>query len=93
MLNTEKITQELTIDQAIAPIVENRINFRQQRMLLHRMFTLSVSNAPDDETDNFTANQLTPFYLSLCETLENLDTIGDVHVSNVMSSMNNMISQ
>jgi hypothetical protein len=57
------------------------------------MFTLSVSNAPDDETDNFTANQLTPFYLSLCETLENLDAIGDVHVINVMSSMNNMIRQ
>ena len=39
------------------------------------MFTSSVCNAPDNETDNFTAKEITPFYLALCETLENLDRL------------------
>lgn len=90
MQNTRENAQELTIDQAIAPIVENRINFKQQRMLLHRMFTTAVSNAPDNESENFTANQLSPFYLSLCELLENLDSIGEIHTNNILHCMDNL---
>ncbi len=88
MQNTEK--NELTIEQAIQPVVECKINFRNQRMLLHEMFTLSVANAPDDETDNFTAKRLSPLYLALCETLENLDAISEIHTHNILFCMDNL---
>lgn len=87
MRNQEKNTPVITIDEAIAPIVANCINFRDQRMLLHEMFTATVANAPDNETDNFTARRLSPFYLALVETLENLDSIPDIHTENILSCM------
>lgn len=87
MQNQEKNTQVLTIDQAIAPIVQLGINFREQRKLFHQMFTISVANAPDDELDNWTAKQLSPFYLAMCELLENLDDVDDVHADNILSCM------
>lgn len=92
MLNPEKNT-ELTLEQAIVPIVRCHINFRDQRKLLHQMFVLSVANAPDDELDNWTARQLSPFYLAMCELLENLDTIGDVHTDNILNCMYNNLKK
>jgi hypothetical protein len=92
MQNQEKNT-ELTLEQAIAPVVQCHINFRNQRMLLHQMFTLSVANAPDNESDNFTAKMLTPFYLAMCELLENLDTIGEVHTDNILFCMDNILKK
>jgi hypothetical protein len=89
MRNPEN-TAELTLEQAIAPVVQCHINFRNQRMLLHQMFVLSVANAPDNETDNFTANQLSPFYLAMCELLENLDSIHEVHADNIVFCMDNL---
>ena len=62
-----------SVEKAIEPL--SLIAFSSQRMLLHKMFTLAVCAAPDDELDNFTARELTPFYLALCETLENLEKL------------------
>ena len=76
--------QKITLDQAIQPIVECKINFSNQRMLLNEMFAIAVSNAPDDETDNWTARRITPFYLALCQLLENIERIEDVHSANVL---------
>ena len=81
---------ELTLEQAILPVVDCRINFRNQRMLLHEMFTSTVANAPDDETENWTAKRITPFYLALCQLLENLDDIDQVHSDNIMMCMDNI---
>ncbi|MBC5840741.1 hypothetical protein H8R23_04930 [Flavobacterium sp. F-380] len=44
-------------------------------MALHRMFTLAVANAPENETDNYTAKTLSPAYLALCELLKNVREI------------------
>ncbi|MBC5835826.1 hypothetical protein G6N05_05450 [Flavobacterium sp. F372] len=87
MTSTEKKENPLTLDQAIKPIVECGVNFRNQRMLLHEMFTSSVANAPDDEIENFTAKRLTPVYLALCNLLENLDSIEEIHSDNIQSCM------
>jgi hypothetical protein len=78
--------QKITLDQAIQPIVECKINFSNQRMLLHEMFAIAVSNAPDDELDNWTAKRITPFYLALCQLLENIDSIEDAHSTNILFS-------
>jgi len=83
------LNKEITLDQAIQPIVECKINFSNQRMLLNEMFASTVSNAPDDECDNWTAKRITPFYLAMCQLLENLDTIGEVHTDNINFSMGN----
>ena len=63
----------LSLEEAIEPM--RSISFSVQRKLLHKMFTLAVCAAPDDEIDNFTAKELSPFYLALCETLENLEKL------------------
>lgn len=87
MQNTEKNTPEITIEDAINPLVVVGINFRDQRMLLHEMFANTVASAPDDETDNFTAKKLTPFYLALCQLLENIDSIDEIHSDNIVNCM------
>ena len=79
--------EKITLDQAIQPIVECKINFSNQRMLLNEMFAIAVSNAPDDELDNWTAKRITPFYLALCQLLENLDGIDQVHADNIIMCM------
>lgn len=61
------------LKEAVKPLLENKIALSDQRMLLHEMFVTCVCNAPDDEIDNFTANRLSNFYLSLIQTLENLE--------------------
>lgn len=88
MQNNEKNKKkEPTIDEAVKPLVQLGLTFKEQRMLLHEMFTTTVANAPDDEIENFTANRLKDFYLALCETLENLNLIGDIHADNIIFSM------
>jgi hypothetical protein len=64
-----------TVEEAIEPLIRSSISFSDQRMLLHEMFTQTVCNAPDDEIDNFTAKKVTPFYLALLQTLENLEKL------------------
>jgi hypothetical protein len=87
MHSTEKKENPQNVETAILPIVECGVNFRNQRMLLHEMFTSSVANAPNDEIENFTAKRLTPFYLAMCSLLENLDSIDDIHSQNIQSCM------
>lgn len=80
MQNQEKnpVSLEQQLFEAVTPVVNFPVPFNKQRMLLHEMFTSAVANAPDDEIDNYTAKKLGPFYLSLCEFLENIEKIGDV---------------
>lgn len=87
MHSTEKKEPPLSLDQAVLPIIECGVNFRNQRMLLHEMFTSTVANAPDDEIENFTAKRLTPFYLAMLNLLENLDSIDEIHAANIQSCM------
>jgi hypothetical protein len=53
------------MNQAITPLVE--LSLQEQRMALHEMFALAMSNIPENETDNFTAKKLAPAYLALCQ--------------------------
>lgn len=55
-----------------APLTESGVKLSDHRLILHEMFAATVSNAPDDETDNFTAKRVTPVYLALCNVLENV---------------------
>lgn len=80
----------LTLEQALEPIVKLQLNFREQRMLLHEMFTSTVANAPEDEMENYTANRLKDFYLALCLTFENLDSIDEIHHENIMFCMDRL---
>jgi hypothetical protein len=56
----------MKLTQAITPIVESQLSLQEQRMALHEMFALAMSNIPENETDNFTA-KLAPAYLALCQ--------------------------
>ncbi|MBC7847268.1 MAG: hypothetical protein H7Y10_12325 [Flavobacterium sp.] len=56
----------------VRPLIECESSLKEHKMALHEMFALAVTNAPDNETDNFTARKLKPTYLALCEFLENL---------------------
>ena len=67
------------VEEAIEPLLSSSISLSNQRLLVHQMFTQCVCNAPDDEIDNFTAKKLTPFYLALLETLENLEQLNIKH--------------
>jgi len=60
------------LSRIIAPVMECESSLREQRMALHEMFALAVTNIPDGEIENFTARKLKPTYLALCELLENL---------------------
>lgn len=92
MRNQEK-KSELTLEQAIAPIIECQLSFSEQRMLVNEMFTVTVENAPDDETDNFTARKLKHFYLSLLQTLENISSITQCRTDNSLFLMDNVIPE
>lgn len=83
--------RKLTIEEAIEPIVRRGIAFSEQRLLLNTMFATTVANAPDDESDNFTARRLQPFYLALSELLENLENIEDVNEGNQLCLMDKII--
>lgn len=63
------------LNRIIAPMIECESSPREQRMALHEMFALAITNIPDDETDNFTSKKLKPTYLALCQLLENIQEI------------------
>jgi hypothetical protein len=60
------------LNRIIAPMIECECSLREHRMALHEMYALAVANAPENETDNFTAKKLAPTYLALCNLLENI---------------------
>ena len=68
-----------SVEEAIEPLVSSSISLSDQRMFLTEMYTQTVINAPEDEIDNFTAKKLTPFYLALLQTLENLEKLNLKH--------------
>jgi hypothetical protein len=63
------------LNNVISPVLGNEISLREQKLALHKMFALAVANAPENETENFTAKQLMPTYLGLCELLENIQEL------------------
>lgn len=58
--------------RAIRPLEESGISLRESRLIMHEMFAATVSNAPGNEIDNYTAKRITPVYLALCKMLENV---------------------
>lgn len=56
----------------IAPLTESDLKLSDHRIVLNEMFAATVSNAPDDETDNFTAKRVTPVFMALSKLLENI---------------------
>jgi len=58
--------------ETLAPVLESNLSLSEFSMGLHEMYAAAVSNAPEDELENFTAKRLTPVYLSLCQLLENI---------------------
>jgi hypothetical protein len=89
MQNTEENTV-FTAEAAVEPLVLCKASFREQRFMLHEMFCCTVANAPHDESDNFTAKKLQPFYLALCEVLENLRHVPFIEEENLQNSYNYM---
>lgn len=61
--------------KAFRPLQNCGIPIRTQKKVLHEMFVSAVTNAPEDEVDNFTAKKFSPVYLALCEVLDNVPQI------------------
>lgn len=80
--NKKKKTAAFSIDEAITPVVNCGIPLWRQRLLLNEMFATAVANAPENETDNFTAKEYKPLFLALSETLENLGNIPQIAMDN-----------
>lgn len=60
------------LKEFIKPLTESETSLKDHKLALHQLFTLAVTNIPDNETENFTAKKLSPTYLALCELLENI---------------------
>lgn len=87
MLSTEKKEKKvadkallLALKEAIEPLVIAGPDLLEQANLLNRMFVAAVENAPDDETDNYTARQISPVFLALNQTLINLNRIPSIRM-------------
>lgn len=63
------------LHNVIRPVLENQLSLKEQRLILNQMFAMAVSNAPENETDNFTAKKMTPVFLALSELLESASDI------------------
>lgn len=61
-----------TLKKVIRPLVECPISLRKQRKLFRELYATAVSNAPQNEFDNFTAKKFTPFFLAMSEVLDNI---------------------
>lgn len=78
----KKQKEKITLEDAIKPVVNCAIPFWEQRLILSEMFATTVANAPDNETDNFSAKRIKPFFLGILEMLENFEKIDDIVISN-----------
>lgn len=78
----KKKQPQITIEDAIKPVVNCAIPFWEQRLILSEMFATTIANAPDDETDNFSAKRIKPFFLGMIEMLENFDKIDQIAMNN-----------
>lgn len=61
----------------LVPVLESKESISTIKMGLHKMFAMAMSNIPDNETDNFTAKELKPTYLAMCELLENIGNMNN----------------
>jgi hypothetical protein len=64
-----------TLRDAVSPVLESGLTLSQMRMILNEMYSNSVSNAPTDEMDNYTAKRQTPVFLALSSFLENIEQL------------------
>lgn len=62
------------IKTVIRPLIDSGISLKKQKQALHEMFAMAVSNAPQDELDNYSAKKLSPVYLCLVQMLENVSS-------------------
>jgi hypothetical protein len=69
------LTMNKELIDLVAPVLESKESISTIKMGLHKMFALAMANIPENETDNFTAKQLQPAYLALCELLENVSNL------------------
>lgn len=67
-----------SVYEAVEPIIFSGVPFPEQKMVLDNMFAATVSNAPEDETDNFTAKEASPVFLAISEFLLRMYKIPDV---------------
>jgi hypothetical protein len=60
------------LKEILRPVMECEISLSKQKMALHEMFSMAITNIPENESDNYTARKLSPAYLSFCQLLENV---------------------
>ncbi|WP_417365883.1 hypothetical protein [Flavobacterium beibuense] len=71
----ENTHQDLLHDDLMSivePLISSGVSLTDFQLILSEMYSNSVSNAPADETDNFTAKRQTPVFLALIEFIGNL---------------------
>lgn len=83
-MQDNKKTIIATVEQAITPVVNCQITFSEQRLILNEMFSMALCNAPENETENFSAKRFSPFFMAISEMLENLDKIPQIAMDNHM---------
>lgn len=60
---------------AVSPVLDSGLTLKDFRLILGEMYVNSVSNAPDNELEQFTARRQGAVYLALAAMLENLEEI------------------
>lgn len=60
------------LDKILSPVLTSEFSVKELKTVLREMFVLAVTNAPENEIDNFTAKRMSPTYLALAELLENV---------------------
>lgn len=65
----------IELEETIRPLIECELSLSDQKMALNQMFAMAVSNAPEDEIENYTARKLTPAFLALSKLLENIKEV------------------
>ncbi|MEZ0182663.1 hypothetical protein AB9T89_10485 [Flavobacterium oncorhynchi] len=63
------------LQNVLRPVLESQLPLKEQKLILNEMFVLAISNAPENETDNFTAKKMAPVFLALSELLEQASEI------------------
>lgn len=58
------------LQDAVSPVLDSGHSLKEMRIILSEMYSNSVSNAPSDELDNFTAKRQTVVFLALQKFLE-----------------------
>jgi hypothetical protein len=60
------------LKKVISVLEHSGLSLEDHRLALDEMFAAAVSNAPNDEIDNFSARKFSPVFLSLCKLLSGI---------------------